>query len=58
MVSPTEWFPEKFLCTDQIPNQDFALIILNRPLKLDPYYLITLWNKGATINYLSCELLT
>lgn len=51
MVSPTEWWPEKFLCTDKIPNQDYALIILNRPLKLDPYYLITLWNKGRNLNY-------
>lgn len=47
MVSTMEWWPEKHLISDNIPN-DFALIILNRPLKLDPCYFIQLWNKGRS----------
>lgn len=46
MVSAREWWPEKYLISDRIPDQEFALIILNRPLKIDPYFFITLWNKG------------
>lgn len=46
MFEKTDWFPEKYLISDNIPDQDFALVILNRPLKLDPYYFIQLWNKG------------
>lgn len=46
MVSTKEWCPEQYLVSDNIPDQKYALIILNRPLKLDPLYFIQLWNKG------------
>lgn len=49
----TTWKPEEFLNYNEIPDGEYALIILNRPMRIVPNLVIQLWNKGNKSRYVN-----
>ena len=44
------WNPENFLNIEKIKNSgNFAIIVLNRPIKADKDLVECLWNQGRTV---------
>lgn len=46
------WFPETIFnlkTNNPDPDENYAIVVLNRPIKLNPIFTINLWNKGKSI---------